>query len=250
MATYNTNIDGDNSGLLSNLNTAKTNGETIHTISDGGSSPSLHCFVFQPTNFYTKTANHQSLTGWDLVEDIFGYRDIQLHLIRGVTNGKFFQEDGKVEGASSGYTGFGGLLSAINTLIGSDDNVNFLGLGTEGSFAAIKAAVSSTLDGKIARVVCQQPVNKIPSGTFSGFNLPTAETITQDTMNSKDAMFYFQDGNPNFSSDTAAADDPDWKPIRQASMFTPDGTGAQIYLINNFAWQYVPTARNTSTARS
>ena len=78
MATYDTNINGDNSGLLSTLNTATTNGETIHTITDG--SATEHCFVFQPTNFYTKTANNSSLTGVDLVDDIFGVKDIQLHL--------------------------------------------------------------------------------------------------------------------------------------------------------------------------
>ena len=247
MATYSTTIDGDNPGLLSNLNTAKTNGETIHTIADGSTSD--HCFVFQPTNFYTKTTDNTGITGADLVEDMFGAKDISLHLIRGVTNGKFFQEAGKAEGATSGYSDFDGLISAINTLIGSATNVNFLGLGTEGSYAAIKAAVSNTISSKIDRVICQEPVNKIPSGNFSPFDLPTAHEITPAIMNDVGAMFYFQDGDPGFHSDTASADNDDWKAIRQAAMFTPDGSGDAINLVSNFASNYISTALANFTSR-
>jgi len=237
MATYNANINGDNSGLLSNFSTATSNAETIHTITDGTASE--HCFVFQPTNFYTKTANNSSVTGIDLVDDMFGVKDIQLHLIRGVTNGNFFQENGKEEDGTS-YIGFAGLISTIDALIGSASKVNFLGLGTEGTFAAIKAAVSDTLKAKIDHVVCQELVNKIPSGTFSGFNLPSAETITQTTMSDAGPEFYFTSGDPGFT-DFGDADDSGWAEIRDSATFEPT-SGTRINLVSSFASSYISKA--------
>ena len=192
MATYNNSIDGDDSTLLSNLSTAKTNGKTIHTITDG--SATEHCFVFQPSGFYTKTANDQSVTGVDLVDDIFGAKDIKLHLIRGATNGKFFDENVKDESGGTWSGGFGGLISAMNGLIGSEgsNTVNFLGLGTEGSYAAIKAPCTTSwaFNQKINHVVCQEPVNKIPDGDFDGYDLPSPHEIAQSTMSNERAVLF------------------------------------------------------------
>ena len=212
-------LSDNEASIISDINSSTNN---LFHLKDGDSGDDNLVVIFGSNKFVTKLANNTSVTDISSTEDIWKSKETDIVYVRGTTEGKFYADQYSTETGknSSGgnFTGWSGFQNAIPTNSG---NVKFVGIGTEGSFAALKAA--KALEPDVC--ICQQLVNKIPAqdsvdtGNEFYSTLPiAAEEISLSNLNSS-TTWYWPTADQSFSTGASGTEPADWNDVRKASLF-------------------------------
>ena len=206
-------LNDTEASIISEINSSTNN---LFHLKNGSGDNDL-VVIFGSNKFVTKLANNTSVTGISSTEHIWKPKQTDIVYARGTNEGKFYAENGK-NSSGGDFTGWSGFVNAIPNNSGT---VKFVGIGTEGSFAALKAAKELTPD----ICICQQLVNKIPaqssvnSGNAFYSTLPgTGEEISLSNL-SDDTTWYWPTANQSFSTGGTGTENEDWGDVRKASLF-------------------------------
>ena len=200
--------------IISEINSSTNN---LFHLKNGSTGNNDLVVIFGSNKFVTKLATNTSVTGISSIDDI--WKDYQTDIVyaRGTNEGKFYAENGKNSSGET-FTGWSGFVNAIPNNSGT---VKFVGIGTEGSFAALKAAKALGPDV----CICQQLVNKIPaqssvdSGNAFYSTLPVGEEEIDVSSLSTGTTWYWPTADQSFSTGGAGTENEDWKDVRKASLF-------------------------------
>jgi len=207
-------LSDNEASIISEINSSANN---LFHLKNGNTGDNDLVVIFGSNSFITKLANSTSVTGISSTDDIWKSKKTDIVYARGTNEGKFYAENGK---DSSGGT-FNGWNGFVNAIPDNSGTVKFVGIGTEGCFAALKAAKALTPDV----CICQQLVNKIPAQSsvesdndFYG-TLPQSEEEINVSDLSSSTTWYWPTADQQFSTGGTGTENEDWKVVRQASLF-------------------------------